>query len=209
MFSIVAFQANPWLLKYHDTGYAVAQYGVYMTVCGLLNPISQSLGRLIFPLLVAAAHKGHRELNRCILLGLSFCAAIIIPYLMIMFFFGDWIIAIMFGNKYGNPGSLLMIFAVAFSIELSLVVIQYSIQAIGCPKFIPMSRMIAMCITIAGAFAVLSYGVEAAGWCYLLARLSQAITLTCILLLKEGNISTSVFLTALNNGKEAELLEIT
>ncbi|WP_025740933.1 lipopolysaccharide biosynthesis protein [Aquimarina pacifica] len=97
----------PWLLLYITTKDDIAIFGVLMSVANLVNPILTALSSYLLPLFVKM-NDDYSRINRGVkkwVLLFGFMAVILV---IIGFFFGQYIIDLLFGEKYKNLGVLVI-----------------------------------------------------------------------------------------------------
>ncbi len=105
-------QLYPWILAlYHGTA-STGTYGACMGVLFLANPFLIGISNFIGPKLAHAyARGGVDELSRDVLKTTALIGVVMVSFCVAILFFGNLIVVLMYGDKYGGNGAVISILA--------------------------------------------------------------------------------------------------
>lgn len=110
--SLLVRNTDSWMLGRIISMEAVAAYNPAIRVANLVEIPTLTAANLAFPKLAEHYNKDNPSYMRWLYeRSLGFVMAIMVPALLVMFFFSDWIIVLLAGKKYAEYGYLLQITA--------------------------------------------------------------------------------------------------
>ncbi len=150
----------PWVLTlFHGTA-ANGVWGACFAIAALTNPLILGIQNYLGPKVVQVyTEKGLVEVwTFCIRSSILFCCTIL-PFSLILFFFGDQLLVLIYGEPYKGNGLVvsilslnLLALAAGFSVSRALLAIERS-DLFFAANFVPLSIMLT-----AGLFLVKTYG---------------------------------------------------
>ncbi|WAC01150.1 polysaccharide biosynthesis protein [Lacinutrix neustonica] len=97
----------PWLLLYITTKDDIAVFGVLMSIAGLVNPVLTALSSYLLPIFVKM-NKNFKSIDQKLKLWVVFFMGAAVVLVLIGYFIGQQLIALLFGSKYGNLGLIVL-----------------------------------------------------------------------------------------------------
>tara|TARA_R110000744_G_scaffold32935_4_gene76797 strand:+ start:1982 stop:3238 length:1257 start_codon:yes stop_codon:yes gene_type:complete len=97
----------PWLLLYQTTKNDVAMLGVLASIASLTNPILKALSSYLLPLYVRV-RSDIMQIRKLVKNWTFFFGFISLLLILIGYYFGENIILLFFGAKYGNVGNIVI-----------------------------------------------------------------------------------------------------
>lgn len=122
-------QMYPWLLLYFTEKSDIAILGVLLSVANLVNPFLKAMNAYIMPVFVRS-NRDYLKLNNLVKRWLFLFMIIASSLVCVGYFFGETLIAIMFGDKYGGLSYFIIYPFINQALKIAFEPIRIAIQAI-------------------------------------------------------------------------------
>ncbi|MDH4318044.1 MAG: lipopolysaccharide biosynthesis protein [Desulfobulbaceae bacterium] len=158
----------PWLLAYFHGAAAAAVWGACFGIAAIGNPLLLGIQNFLGPKIIRAHATGGKELlGRFVISSAILFSLIIMPFCLILMLFGDQLVILVYGVKYGGHGLVISILALnllvsAASFTLSRVF--YAVERVDLffvANFVPVIMLLFCGILLVKMFGPLgvAYGI--------------------------------------------------
>ncbi|HLG37475.1 MAG TPA: polysaccharide biosynthesis C-terminal domain-containing protein [Nitrososphaera sp.] len=155
----VATQSYLWLLSYFHGPSSTGTFGACMAAVFLMNPLITGTSNYIDPKSAHVyAEGGIEELRRIVLKAAALLGIGAALFTLLLFGFGEWFLAVMYGDKYAGNGLIVTVLAVSNVSILMSVPANSGLMAIKQTHIFNSSSIIALFVTIAfGSWFVMQF----------------------------------------------------
>jgi O-antigen/teichoic acid export membrane protein len=164
----------PWALMLFIDSSATAVYGVCVIFAGTLNPLLMGINRYLGPRAAQVACHRRTQIHHEIYYWMVLIVVPLLAFLLLAFFFGEWAIVTIYGNKFAGIGHVFTIYLISYMILIEGIIIAAGTNALRRPDISFWAQIIGFAVTVSlGLFLVYRFGPLGAviGVC-----LSRAVT---------------------------------
>jgi O-antigen/teichoic acid export membrane protein len=164
----------PWALMLFIDSSATAVYGVCVIFAGVLNPLLMGLDRYLGPRAAQVACHRRTQIHHEIYYWMALIVVPLLTFLLLAFFFGEWAIVGIYGDKFAGIGHVFTIYLLSYVILIEGIVIGAGTKALRRPDISFWAQIVGLAVTVTlGLFLVSRFGPLGAviGVC-----LSRAVT---------------------------------
>lgn len=157
---IASNQIYPWLLLAFHGAEANGIYGACAGVIFLVNPLIIGLGNFLGPKTVHALNQsGPEAMRRVVRIADLFFLAVIGGFAVTMFFAGEWVLTLFYGQKYAGNGAVVIVLGVVQVAWALTVPANFGLNALERPDVAFKSLLLSLVVMVtAGVWLVWAYG---------------------------------------------------
>jgi O-antigen/teichoic acid export membrane protein len=164
----------PWALMLFIDSSATAVYGVCIIFAGALNPLLMGLHRYLGPRAAHVVCHRRTQIHHEIYYWMLLIVGPLLAVLLLAFFFGEWAIVRIYGDKFAGLGNVFTIYLLSYVILIEGIVVGAGTNALRRPDISFWAQIVGLAVTVTvGLFLVYRFGPLGAviGVC-----LSRAVT---------------------------------
>ncbi len=157
---VASNQIYPWLLLAFHGAEANGIYGACAGVIFLVNPLIIGLGNFLGPKTVhALTENGPQAMRRVVRLADLFFLAGIGGFAVLMFFAGEWVLTLFYGQKYAGHGAVVVVLGVVQVAWALTVPANFGLNALERPDIAFKSLLLSLGVMVTvGVWLVWAYG---------------------------------------------------